>query len=609
MPTVNINASGIVAYARYEPRVLSRDLASTIKASVHDALWMLTQQFRVGEFKGEDAGTISKARVVSQSHKLNRFQGRNMDRSQAFEESIPLEAKIERLPLKADLGLRLEFGNIWLKLLRKAFPAEATDALYQIRKSYAIEAVEGTEVEKMSNLEAMRIRSLATSRAIDGVRLYEFIQEGGDVNEIVGGNPDLTNVADRFVKWIKRTYHVPGSPEEHSWSDTQLEYQCAVSAPLDSSAGANEYVLLADKYTRGNLDWYSFDLHQDSAYKLSSSSSVPIDNGNALLPQKVQSYIPQTLEFKGMPKERWWAFEDSNNDLSKMLTQKHDVVKMVVMEFGLIYSNDWFIIPHRIQDNTITAIDSLVTTDVFGRQYLVQRAGEATSQQWHKWDMYNLTTNGADDTKTFGKLVMIPAIKNRMEGSPTEKVMFLRDEMANMAWGVEEVVPNELLSGMDGRYANNELQKYLQSIHTAPPENDYVKNDASFRYNISNSVPENWIPFIPKKVDGAQFALREVMLQRATFERYVNGAHTGEFVRPRTSILNVGLEDVNNQEPYLINEEEVSRTGFVVSTHFQRARWYDGKTYTWLGRKVLSGRGEGNSGLKFDILVDKDPDE
>lgn len=607
MPRIDINSPDILTYVRYEPISVSRNLSATVNASVHDALWMLTQQIRVGEFKGDDAGSISKARIVSQSVKLNRFKGRNNDSAQAFEEEIPLEARVERLPLNDDLGLQLELGNILLKLLRKQFPAEANAVLYELRKNYAIEGLSTVDAEKMSNNEAMRIRSLVTGRALDGVKLYRFLIDGGDLNEFTGSSPDLTNVAAKFMQWVETTYLVPGSPEENSWSDTQLEYQCAVSAPLTAAANAAEHVLQADKYTRGNLDWYSFDLHRNNNFKLSDNSDY-VDNAAAILPETVQSYIPQTITFKGMPKARWWEFEDKNNDLSKMLTQKHDIVKMVVMEFGLIYSNDWFIIPHRVKDHTITEIESLVTMDVFGRQFLVKRAGEASSQQWHKWDMYNLTVHGANETDTFGKLLMIPSINNRMEGRPTEKVLFLRDEMANMVWGVEEVVPNELMSGMDGKNANNELQKYLQSVYPPQAGNGTVGNDASFRFRLSNAVPENWIPFIPKKVDPLQFNLREVMLQRATMRRYINGEYVdGEFIRPRTSILSVGLEDSNNSRPYFINEEEVSRSGFVVSTHFQRARWYDGKTYTWLGRKVLSGRGEGNSGLKFDILVDKDP--
>lgn len=303
MPQININGPDILTYVRYEPITVSRNLSTTVNASVHDALWMLTQQIRVGEFKGDDAGSISKARIVSQSVKLNRFKGRNNDKAQAFEEEIPLEAKVERLPLNEDLGLQLELGNILLKLLRKQFPAEAAAVLYEMRKYYAIEGLSTAEAEQMSNNEAMRIRSLVTGRALDGVKLYRFVVEGGDLNEFTGGNPDLTDVAAKFVHWVETTYLVPAGPEENSWSDTQLEYQCAVSAPLTTAANAPEHVLQADKYTRGKLDWYSFDLHRESNLKLSDNSDY-VDNAAAILPVTVQSYIPQTITFKGMPKAR-----------------------------------------------------------------------------------------------------------------------------------------------------------------------------------------------------------------------------------------------------------------------------------------------------------------
>ena len=52
----------------------------------------------------------------------------------------------------------------------------------------------------------------------------------------------------------------------------------------------------------------------------------------------------------------------------------------------------------------------------------------------------------------------------------------------------------------------------------------------------------------------------------------------------------------------------VGRSGFVITSSFQRARWYDGTVFTWMGRSVKGGRGEGNSGLKFDVLADKESD-
>ena len=51
-----------------------------------------------------------------------------------------------------------------------------------------------------------------------------------------------------------------------------------------------------------------------------------------------------------------------------------------------------------------------------------------------------------------------------------------------------------------------------------------------------------------------------------------------------------------------VREEAIPRAGVRVQVTNQRVRWTDGKTYLWRGRKVLAGRGEGNSGLRFDYL-------
>ena len=54
-----------------------------------------------------------------------------------------------------------------------------------------------------------------------------------------------------------------------------------------------------------------------------------------------------------------------------------------------------------------------------------------------------------------------------------------------------------------------------------------------------------------------------------------------------------------------INEEAVPRMGVKLQSTMQRARGPDGKTYVWLGRKTLTGRGEGSSGLRFDYLKEQ----
>jgi hypothetical protein len=47
-------------------------------------------------------------------------------------------------------------------------------------------------------------------------------------------------------------------------------------------------------------------------------------------------------------------------------------------------------------------------------------------------------------------------------------------------------------------------------------------------------------------------------------------------------------------------EEEVPREGARVTRNYQLARWLDGSTHLWMGRRKQVGRGEGSSGLRFD---------
>ena len=78
-------------------------------------------------------------------------------------------------------------------------------------------------------------------------------------------------------------------------------------------------------------------------------------------------------------------------------------------------------------------------------------------------------------------------------------------------------------------------------------------------------------------------------------------------VHPRGAILRHGL-DAGVPEPYFVHNEEVPKAGSEVTRSYQRARWWDGRIYTWLGRRKKSGRGQGSSGLQFDKVTPRKPD-
>ena len=73
-----------------------------------------------------------------------------------------------------------------------------------------------------------------------------------------------------------------------------------------------------------------------------------------------------------------------------------------------------------------------------------------------------------------------------------------------------------------------------------------------------NTVPENWIPFIPVHFKGSN---REIQLQRAAMPRiFEEDSEHPKKIQPRTKLLRFGL-DQEPKEIYKINEEEVPRSG------------------------------------------------
>ncbi|WP_314408980.1 hypothetical protein [Streptomyces sp. DSM 40484] len=77
-------------------------------------------------------------------------------------------------------------------------------------------------------------------------------------------------------------------------------------------------------------------------------------------------------------------------------------------------------------------------------------------------------------------------------------------------------------------------------------------------------------------------------------------------VDPRTAVLREGL-DATPVRSYFVHEEVVPRTGTKVSVAFDRTRGRDGRVLVWLTARRGAGRGEGSSGLSFDLLTDPRP--
>lgn len=554
----------ITAYNRLEASPRTADFARSLKAEIRDPLWMLTRQWQFGEFEGEDAASPVSAKIAGTHTRVERvaFPG---DDVFAFEADIPLETQVERETVRPNLWLATQMARMVLRSMRdEGLIGHRDRFIGHYPLAYVIDG---------NDLDALQLRAAVEGVLFDGFALWRDINTtsgSGTAFDVWMTSEGISTtdqnrfreIADLFSAWFARTYSQPVS-NRSAWLPSQLEYQFAVGP------SQLQQRLTADQYSQGHLDWYSFDV--DSGRRPPVSGQPPPN-----VAENVVSFIPAPISFKGMPNPRFWTFEDAQIDFGRIDTSATGLLHMLLAEFGLIYGNDWFMLPYPLDVNTICRIDGMTVRDVFGQHTLVRAAGRGREEDWQRWAMFRHTdTSASSDANLY---YLAPAIGSALDGSPLEQVNFLRDEMANLVWAVETTVPSQSGTGVSG----NEMA--LTDKLPAPfvPVNDKVV----IRYVAGTTVPDNWIPFIPVRIEGS---VREIRLQRARLPA-AKGA--------------LGVLLTEKAAPYYINEEEIPRAGVIVQRSFQRTRWFDGRTYLWIGRRKDAGKGEGWSNLRFDRIED-----
>jgi hypothetical protein len=612
----------VTLWNRLEGRARKEDFDRSLRAEIRDPLWMLTRQWQVGEFKGEDAGSAAKARVQVNTGRIDRFAvksenpeatgGEEWLPAVGYDTGMPLEAQVEREPVWEDgvaasrdgLALRGQMGRQWVRMLRRAGLAILKNAFVDRFGFEDVAASDPAELETahvQSDPAAWQALRAFVGRLPDGRRLLTAI-DNGELEAWAAARFDtsaqeaLKDLARDFRSWFYRVYSQPDAVAEDAWAPSYLEYQFAVSTPADESA-TRRYLLVAEQYQQGHLDWYAFGI--DPAGHLEDApSALP---GNGFEKRKPLAVVPTQIEFNGMPNVRWWEIEDRRTDFGSIRAGTTDIPLLLLAEFGLIYGNDWSVIPYNLPVGTLAEIGGLIVTDVFGVRTFIRAAGQGQGMDWQQWSMFGLTaTTGSGPADH--RLFLAPAVAKIQEGDPLEKVIFARDEMTNMVWAVEERIPGVLGNGVDGFESATALARYFSQ---RAPADDTVPeaSEANIRYVLGTSVPENWTAFVALHRPGSQ---RLIRLQRASMPRLTDALPLSR-VEPRGRILRTGLDGFDPRRPYFLHEEEVPRAGAIVTRGFQRARWFDGKVYTWIGRRKETGRGQGASGLVFDRVVPTRP--
>ena len=571
-------------------------MRATISARLFDPLWLLTRQWQTGEFQAEDAGTPVIARVRASSALFSRchlgeLAPDTMETATRYDVTqMPLDALVERRPMRAAdageprmLALAMEAGLHFLRML----DAQPTTRSY--RRAFVDRFALATAVTLLpaapADEAALRFVRCMAGRGVDARRLAAAVREGSAtavaadaaLNIDAGDRAEVAQTATAWLAWYDGLAMEPTKTATDAWLPERMEYAVSISARL-SPQPADEVTLSADEFDDGVLDWSSFDVNAEvNMGTLADRTVVAI----------TQTTLPAPLTFRGTPAPRYWELEDALIDYGLTPVGPTDIAHLMMIEYANSYGNDWFVVPLTLPLGSLTRIESLVVTDSFGVRYLLRPIGDRALPQssWAMWQMsYRRRPGQAPIGRPVSNLFFLPPTTgHRTEGAPLEDVLFMRDEMANLAWAIE-------------RFIEGPLEQPVPRVQQQPDPVDAATSnggaaDASPRYRLASRVPGFWIPLLP-------------MQTRSPEGKVISRLRRGALLQPDGSQrLHTAVSDaLAASGERLLYDEEVPREGQHLTRRRVVARWIDGSTWMWTAFRKEVGRGEGSSGLVFDRL-------
>jgi hypothetical protein len=365
-----------------------------------------------------------------------------------------------------------------------------------------------------------------------------------------------------------------GTPE--SWRAAPLEYQFRVAAGTAKA----EVTLEASEYRGGTLDWYHFR---------HAGEAAPLGTGAAAQTRTV-TVLPAPLRFSGMPAARFWALEDDAVSFGDLAAGPQDLVRAIVGGYAAVYGDDWLRVPFRLPAGSVARVVSLTVLDDYGQRHLIP-ATAVIDGPGRVWRFFEVEGDAGPDAaeradRIAPMLVLAPALPDTEAGPPIERVDLVRDEVANLAWGIERRA-----RAASGRPVDRDAPAAAAAAAAASESGEWT-------YRAFTPVPENWIPFVPvRSGDGAS---AQVRLRRGRMAVGPDGV-APERLLPWGRLLDA-------RAPLRVQEAAIPDGGLRIDRRYQRARGADGRIHLWIGRRVRDGAGPAAGRFTTDRLERPGPD-
>lgn len=585
---------------------------------------MLARQWQFNEFQGEDAGTPLSVSFAVHGAPISAFRaGKEGQPWQSVEPGQPpLETRVEAEPgLATHARLR---GEVGLHLLRMAGDQSIRDALL---KTYALELPAPTDPE--ADRAGLLWSIVLNRRTLDARKLADDLAPLHDPDGKLTGLPaglvlpaaqaaTIRTLLDDWLIWLDGLLH-EGPQNNPAWQRDRMEYAFALATgPLARDGSA--VTLAAEEYTDGHVDWEEFQ-----------AQAPPQQNDRpafAVRQFAVKRRHPTPARYPGMPADRYWEFEDGNVNFAGAEAGVTDLLRMTVTEFALTFGNDWFLVPVRLPVGSLYTVNSFEVVDSFGITAVV---GPVRNLKQSPWRIFELTSAPVLGEALKHTMLLPDSLDGVMEGAILEHTLLVRDEMANLAWAIEKKVQGISGEPLDRDFEAKGLAFQQQIEFEEPPSPQLV-------YRLATPVPANWTPLLPVRRgldlnDPLDIQLDRAGMKRfypepatlgspdAGYEDFLNGLDAQDsFVTrlaipgdpnirayvfyPRGWLLRRNpMEAMPDDDVLRLEEEEVPRIGASLKRKFQYARSSDGKSWLWIGRSKVAGRGETASNLRFDVAV------
>ncbi len=349
-----------------------------------------------------------------------------------------------------------------------------------------------------------------------------------------------------------------------AWNASRMEYAFDAAAELSGA----EVVLRAREYLGGEVDWHTFVV--DDSARLGST--------NATQRMTVQR-LPVAVSYRGMPSSRLWEMENGDVNLVAIQTGPEDPARMMTIQFALVHSNDWFVVPIELPAGSVSRVLTLHVTDTFGVTVQCRSTADVDANT-PGWAMFRLTrANGGN-----GDVLFLPRpLGSSLSSAPIEDLLLLRDEMANLGWAIELTVESQL-----GKPADRSAAVSRRADSDSPVGR---RQNAPWKYRLGTNVPQNWFALVPRQASVAGNI--EQRLVRGAMPDLVTGS-----VKPIPPLGRL----LGEPAELFIYDEEAPSEGARVTRAWRFARAADGSSHVWIARRKQAGTGPGSSGLRFDVL-------